>query len=504
MKKINIIMCETFKEEVNKISQNIENAEFQFFPCSCNTKKTKDEILEYISKFKKNESENLVIASNYCITPEDQKKIGKDITFYMNNYCKEMLASKFMLDALNDTKGFIITSGWLKHWKEYVVDAWGFDEKTAKLFFKETSKKIIYLQTLIEADINKELEKFSEFVGLHYQTIPIGCDYFRMSVSEKACSLKENEYKAGISEKKRIQKMLADLSMVNIIMGEIVMMKTEEAVIKGIMELIEKLFAPEEILYLNIDNGRSKIFSSEKGSLRKKEIYDELTSFKGDSGVSDNNKSIWFKIKYINNEIGVVKVINIAFPEYIKNYLNLIFNVQNIFGLAIENAKLITKIENLSLLDPLTDVNNRRGFFTYVNDNSSGCIVIFDVDKFKTINDKNGHIFGDKVLKETVTLCTEKLRENDIFARYGGDEFVIYLPETSLEEAIKIIERIDENLQNNPVKNGNKTIKIKLSFGISKIKKGETIEDTLKRADKNLYKAKNSEDKIYFCDLKKD
>ena len=101
-------------------------------------------------------------------------------------------------------------------------------------------------------------------------------------------------------------------------------------------------------------------------------------------------------------------------------------------------------------------------------------------------------------------MCTEKLRENDIFARYGGDEFVIYLPETSLEEAIKIIERIDENLQNNPVKNGNKTIKIRLSFGISKIKKGETIEDTLKRADKNLYKAKNSEDKIYFCDLKKD
>ena len=97
-------------------------------------------------------------------------------------------------------------------------------------------------------------------------------------------------------------------------------------------------------------------------------------------------------------------------------------------------------------------------------------------------------------------MCTEKLRENDIFARYGGDEFVIHLPETSLEEAIKIIERIHENLHNNPVENGNKKNIIKLSFGISKMKRDETVEDTLKRADKNLYKAKNSEERIYFCD----
>jgi diguanylate cyclase (GGDEF)-like protein len=282
-------------------------------------------------------------------------------------------------------------------------------------------------------------------------------------------------------------------------MSEISMKSTEKEVIEKILDLLQKLFAPKEIYYLSISNGDSKLYSFRKGILRSKKIVDSLRSLGGEYGVIDNSH-IWFKINYMNRTIGIVKIIDVAFPEYIKGYLNLIINAQNIFGLAVENAKLINRIEIISLIDPLTEVYNRRGFFKYVTDNAIGTIIIFDIDDFKKINDTYGHQFGDKVLSKTVKICMSNLRNGDIFARYGGDEFVIYLPETTKIEAEKIVSRIDNEFSNNPIKSDKGIVRIKLTFGISEISDKTTLENALKHADINLYKAKNSDEYFYCSD----
>ncbi|MFO7882632.1 MAG: diguanylate cyclase [Kosmotogaceae bacterium] len=499
IKHFNVLVCETYKEEIEHISNNFENVRFSFFPCSCNSRRCPADIFPKLNEVTEKKEHTIIFASKYCLKEEDRNSFNNDFSLLLYDQCKEIVVSKFMLEELQKQKAYTITSGWLKHWKEYVTENWGFNESTAKEFFNDSSNKIIYLQTLPDNSLKEKIKEFSEFVNLPYETIPVGTDYTEFFIVDKIHTVEKEFLKKCKDEKDSIKKQLADISFVNTIMSEISMKSTEKEVIEKILDLLQKLFAPKEIYYLSINNGDSKLYAFRKGILRSKKIVDSLRLLEGEYGVIDNSH-IWFKINYMNKTIGIVKVVDIAFPKYIKGYLNLIINVQNIFGLAVENAKLINRIEIISLIDPLTEVYNRRGFFKYVTDNAIGTIIIFDIDDFKKINDTHGHQFGDKVLSKTVKICKSNLRNGDIFARYGGDEFVIYLPETTKIEAEKIVSRIDNTFSNKPVKSDKGTVRINLSFGISEISDKTTLENALKHADINLYKAKNSEEYFYCSD----
>jgi two-component system, NtrC family, C4-dicarboxylate transport sensor histidine kinase DctB len=120
-------------------------------------------------------------------------------------------------------------------------------------------------------------------------------------------------------------------------------------------------------------------------------------------------------------------------------------------------------------------------------------VIMIDVDHFKRINDVYGHPAGDKVLQAMVMLCTEELREGDIFARFGGEEFIIALPHADKQAAQLVAERIRTTVMNRPIEAGTESLHITISCGISQHRSGELdIEGTVKRADQALYEAKNS------------
>ncbi|TYB82654.1 MAG: diguanylate cyclase [Kosmotoga sp.] len=496
-KQFNVVICEIYKEEIECISDDFKNVDFYYFPCSCNRRKCHAVELTKISEQIRKDVPTVILASRYCIKNQDKKTLEDSSSVFLYDQCKEIVVSEFLLEELQKQNAYTITSGWLKKWKETVLDEWGFNVSTAKEFFNESSDMIVYLKTLPDDSLDKKIKKFSEFVDLPYKTIPVGTEFLELFISNKLFEIENEYFEKCKDEKDAIRKQLADISFVNTIMSEIAMKTTEKEVIEKILDILQKLFAPEEIYYLSISDGDSELHSLKQGIIRNKEIVDSLRSLEGEYGSIDNSH-IWFKINYVNKTIGIVEICNIAFPEYIKSYLNVIINVQNIFGLAVENAKLINRIENLSLIDPLTEVYNRRGFFKYVDDNSKGTVVIFDIDKFKKTNDTYGHQFGDKVLTKTVRVCKSILRSKDILARYGGDEFVIYLPETTKIEAEKIVSRIDNVFKKKPIRNDKGNFRIKLSFGISELSYKTTLENALKHADVNLYKAKNS-DEYYYC-----
>ena len=496
VRHFNVVVCETYKEEIEHVSSNFKNVDFYYFPCSCNTPKMAEDPLSKISTVIRKDTRTIILAPRYCIKNYDKNLFDGSVSFMLYGQCKEIVASEFLLEELQKQNAFTVTSGWLKKWEKIVLDEWGFDKNTAKEFFNECSEMIVYLKTLPDDSLDKAIKEFSELVGLPYKTIPLGTKFLEMFISNKLYAVEKEYFKKCEEEKSKIRKQLADISFVNTIMSEIVMHTTEKEVIGKILNLLQMLFAPEEIYYLSTNDGNNALYSLRKGVIRNKEIVDSLNSLEGECGAIGNSH-LWFKVKYMNKTLGVVKVCNIAFPEYIKGYLNTIIHVQNIFGLAVENAKLISRIENLSLIDPLTGVYNRRGFFQHVNDDSRGSVVIFDVDKFKKINDTYGHQFGDKVLIYTVKMCKSALRSTDILARYGGDEFIFYLPGANKIEAEKIVSRIYNVLKQNPVENDKEKVYVKLSFGIAELSDKTTLEDAIRRADVNLYKAKNSDG--YYC-----
>lgn len=160
----------------------------------------------------------------------------------------------------------------------------------------------------------------------------------------------------------------------------------------------------------------------------------------------------------------------------------------------ITNEKLL---EELYITDSLTKLYNRAHFDETINmivkhqrkADSDFILVLVDIDHFKTINDTYGHQVGDEVLVTIAKTLKHSLRDNDLIARWGGEEFVIMLKNITVDEAKIIIEKVRVNIQNSIIK---ENIKVTASFGLTKYIIGEDSKEIFKRSDDALYEAKKS------------
>ncbi|MFT6986366.1 MAG: diguanylate cyclase (GGDEF)-like protein [Psychromonas sp.] len=179
---------------------------------------------------------------------------------------------------------------------------------------------------------------------------------------------------------------------------------------------------------------------------------------------------------------------------------------------ALKKANSLTdhlrqEAENAALHDPLTLAGNRRKFQNNANlerdrhlrHNHSLCLAFVDIDHFKAINDKYGHSVGDKVLQSLVTYFTDIIRNIDMVYRWGGEEFIILLPETNLNEALLVCERIREHVHATMMVEQDR---ITVSIGVSQLREKESIKALVKRADELLYVAKRSGRNCVVSDLK--
>lgn len=166
-----------------------------------------------------------------------------------------------------------------------------------------------------------------------------------------------------------------------------------------------------------------------------------------------------------------------------------------------ELKELLQKVEVMAITDPLTGLHNRRRFYDALKKEFAStkrynyplsCMLI-DIDYFKKINDRYGHLAGDQVLKEMARILSSSTRETDILARFGGEEFVLLLPHTSKENALAVAERMIKKIRNHTVRFGNAAIKVTASIGIASLtdlNEDDGEEDLLRYADAALYAAK--------------
>jgi diguanylate cyclase (GGDEF)-like protein len=199
--------------------------------------------------------------------------------------------------------------------------------------------------------------------------------------------------------------------------------------------------------------------------------------------VTDNNKTIGYIVNI--REISKIVFMNDIKKNYKKIYVLLFFIY--ITGLFI--TFIIYVLYNLKIkayTDELTNALNRNGCIYKLKKIKDYSLLMIDIDFFKKINDTYGHDRGDMVLREISKTIRTHIRKNDVFCRWGGEEFIIILPETSLKRAAKVAEKIKNIIQNSDF-NG---IRITVSIGVSEFNK--SFEFTLKKADEKLYYSKNT------------
>lgn len=171
-----------------------------------------------------------------------------------------------------------------------------------------------------------------------------------------------------------------------------------------------------------------------------------------------------------------------------------------------DNSALVTshhkraQYERQASVDALTGVHNRRWMneaFPRVLQRSAldrvhGALMVIDIDHFKLVNDTHGHLVGDAALKALANIMQANLRPHDLLVRYGGEEFAILLPDTAIEEAGSIAERLRALVAANEIRTGGLVFRITISIGIAPVRNDGKLEDYFGAADRALYRAKES------------
>ena len=183
----------------------------------------------------------------------------------------------------------------------------------------------------------------------------------------------------------------------------------------------------------------------------------------------------------------------------IKVHMEVRFKNRQLSKTVSELKRLTRKLDEISRTDPLTGLSNRRDILEHCKNEHSRLdrngkaysIILCDIDFFKKVNDENGHDVGDYVLVEVAKLLKQSLREVDKISRWGGEEFLIILPECELEGASQVGEKMRETIESHNFQFKGTELRLTMSFGVTcHSDKAMHFEETIKTADEFLYKAK--------------
>jgi diguanylate cyclase (GGDEF)-like protein len=171
------------------------------------------------------------------------------------------------------------------------------------------------------------------------------------------------------------------------------------------------------------------------------------------------------------------------------------------FSGADVEAQYHEEIYRMTIIDGLTQIYNKRYLYEALEreiirgrrHERELCILMFDIDHFKRINDVHGHLAGDYVLKEVARVVQARIRRDEVFARYGGEEFAIILPETPISGATALAETLRQKVADHSFVFQADSIKVTISLGAALMEEGDrTAADLIKRADEKLYQAKRT------------
>ncbi|MHC4575075.1 MAG: sensor domain-containing diguanylate cyclase, partial [Planctomycetota bacterium] len=200
----------------------------------------------------------------------------------------------------------------------------------------------------------------------------------------------------------------------------------------------------------------------------------------------------------------VVGVLNLAdkmeAASFSSEDIALIELFSQLVGASIGNIKLFEKMQHQAITDGLTGLVNHKRLYEILEKElwrsrrygGPISLIMVDIDNLKTINDTYGHRAGDKVIKKISGKIRECIRQIDTAARYGGDEFAVILPNTSLADATVVAERMVEAAANSPITWNREQVPLSISVGLGQYEANTTPEDITSRSDQALYRAKQA------------
>lgn len=227
-------------------------------------------------------------------------------------------------------------------------------------------------------------------------------------------------------------------------------------------------------------------------------LYNSFNNICKDDDIQIHS-SIFMPIYLKQSLLGAIIVEHKIYNYLNEEHIKLLTALSNQIAICIENNRLYNKIKENSQKDFLTGLFTRNYFFSVIKEKIKNCgcgfaIIMVDIDNFKRFNDNFGHQYGDMVLKTVSNIIKSSLRKEDLVARYGGEEIIIYMYD--IKGTLDVYNRmttIRKRIEDELIEYNENSSHVTVSMGISiSSNNEENVEDMIRKADVNLYKAKNT------------
>lgn len=369
----------------------------------------------------------------------------------------------------------------------------------------------------------------SSFIGYYFyrKTNVSNQEYtVKMEKIQEDTNLVLNHMKNRVAEVSAMGKKIDDLLKLKNVADKLSLSLSDGEIVKIVAEETFDIFREDNrVLFFMFDETHRQLnlsytsksderntFAAKKGdifdrwtqknmkSLLVKDIRKDFRFSIDDKKMQDDFVSLIIKPLVIeNNILGILRIDSPHESHFGQHQLRILDIIGELAAVALENARLYQRTEELAISDSLTGLYVHRYFMERLEEEvkralhsrSSFSLLMIDIDNFKDFNDKHGHISGDIVLKNIGHVLKAKASAGDIVARYGGEEFAFLALNCGRKEAVKLADDIRKKIEDSPVVLRRRKNFVTVSIGVAVFPQDARLrEDVIWEADKNLYKAK--------------
>ncbi len=332
--KLCIFVCDNFRPEVEACieSENRDDVMLASYPSRCGHPEVS---WQELSELASEKTGSAMVLGRACISSLPHRtELYSDTSVIHLDQCFHLIADTTLVDEAIASGSYLISPGWLKHWRQH-LKAMGFTEEDASGFFQDFAKELLLLDTGIDPESDARFIEMQAAVKLPARRLAVGLHHTRLLLTNHINEWRLNRVKAELAETTRQHNIeRADFQSAMDMLTRLALINDELEAVSGIQDLFQMLFAPRSLYYLQVLNNRPLPDSDIPEAKQA-----ELKAFENDYGLTDNGRGFFLKIRYAEKIMGKILVEQLAFPEHVERYLNMAMAISGVCGLVIENAR---------------------------------------------------------------------------------------------------------------------------------------------------------------------
>jgi signal transduction histidine kinase len=261
------------------------------------------------------------------------------VSVHHGDSCHDRFAPQSLLAAHLQAGAQLVTPGWLATWRSRIED-WGFDQPTAREFFRESVSRLVLLDTGVSARAPEHLREFAGVVDLPWEILPVGLDHFTLVLARIVLESRVAH------ERRAAGRRLADLLLITDVTRSLADTRNEEAAVRQTFEVLSALCAPGALIYLSMADGRPvALHVSSTSPIDREAATQRLLALAVEHEWTSSERGFRLRFLHLGVPVGALEVDEVAFPEHREQYVDVARSVGSMCVLAIANARAFEAVE---------------------------------------------------------------------------------------------------------------------------------------------------------------